>query len=719
MLFQLAILSSAAYVVKTAARSTTDGIEIVKDSIYGKLKSKLSQFDADPLIDSLLAPENIENKKSLSQGQKKEGVEGVSVAEDIEYESGSHSLAEKDVNRDMVISTAAMGAAIIGRLVAPPVLLLSLPGWVYVSMPAFIQAYDKMRRKDVDINTIYTVTAAGCFSGGFYVSGTMAAFFYVLSKKLLIKITDDSKHSLIDVFHQQPRYVYVSVDGRLEERRPFDSLRCGDTVVIHAGNPVPADGTVVEGTASVDQHILTGESQPVEKGKGDQVFAATLVLTGKLYINVEKAGEETSAAQIGKILEEVTNTKTERQIRAEEFTQNTVAPTLAAGALMLLLGGPMAAVALVNSHFGYRLSIVSSISMLTYTRLIARQGVLIKNGQALDQLHSVDTVVFDKTGTLTSSIPNVCTIHSGVEYSDEQVLAYAAATEGKNAHPIAQAIVIAAEKQGLELPLVDKDYDEAYEVGYGIQAKIKGRVIRLGSRRFMDKERICIGNQFLVAEERAYQRGHSLVLLAVGDSVAGALEFAPTLRPQTLRAIQELQTRHNKNICILSGDHKLPTKNLACQLGIEKYFFEVLPQEKAEVIKQLQAEGRTVCFVGDGINDSIALKQADVSVSLRGASSIAVDTADIILMNEELMQLSYLFTVIGEYEEKMRANTVTLLSPSVAAAVGVLLFHFNVVDTLLLKQIGLTVSLLNTARPLVKKQDSSEVLQPSLVEITV
>lgn len=719
MLFELALFSSAAYVVKTAARSTQDGVEIVRDSVYGKLKSKLSQFDADPLIDSLLSPEQSEKKKSSAPRRHRENVEAVSGAEDLEHESRSNSLAEKDVNRDMVISTAAMGTALVGRLVAPPMLLLSLPGWAYVSMPAFIQAYDKIRRKEVDISTIYTVTAAGCLSGGFYVSGTMAAFFYVLSKKLLIKITDDSKHSLIDVFHQQPRYVYVSVGDGIEERRPFDSLRCGDTVVIHAGNPVPADGTVIEGTASVDQHILTGESQPVEKEKGDKVFAATLLLTGKLYIKVEKAGQETSAAQIGKILEEVTNTKTEWQIRAEDFTQKTVLPTLAAGALMLPLGGPMAAVALVNSHFGYRLSIVSSISVLTYMHLIARQGVLIKNGQALDQLHKVDTVVFDKTGTLTSSIPHVCTVHSCDEYSDEQILAYAAATEGKNAHPIAQAIVTAAEKQGLELPSLDKDYDEAYQVGYGIQAKIKGRVVRLGSRRLMDKEGICIDNHFVDIEDRAYQRGHSLVFLAVEGAVAGALEFAPTLRPQTLRAIQELQNRHNKNICILSGDHELPTKSLARQLGIKQYFFDVLPQDKAEVVKRLQAEGRTVCFVGDGINDSIALKQADVSVSLRGASSIAVDTADIILMNEELMQLSYLFTVIGEYEKKMRTNTVTLLGPSVAAAAGVLLFHFNVVDTLLLKQVGLTVSLLNTARPLMKERDSSEFLQPSLIEATV
>ncbi|XCN74097.1 MAG: heavy metal translocating P-type ATPase [Candidatus Electrothrix aestuarii] len=713
MLFELSILSSVAYVVKTASRHRKDGVEIVKDSIYGKVKNKLSQFDADPLIDSLLSPEYSEEKKSSSQRQAK------GTAEDIEEKSNSHSLAEKDVNRDMVISTAAMGTAIVGRLVAPPMLLLSLPGWAYVSMPAFIQAYDKIRRKEVDISTIYTVTAAGCFFGGYYISGTMAAFFYVLSKKLLIKITDDSKHSLIDVFNQQPRYVYISVGDGLEERRPFDSLRCGDTVVIHAGNPVPADGTVVEGTASVDQHILTGESQPVEKEKGDKVFAATVVLTGKLYINVEKAGQETSAAQIGKILEEVTKTKTEWQIRAEDFTQKTVMPTLAAGALMLPFGGPMAAVALVNSHFGYRLSIVSSISVLTYMHLIARQGVLIKNGQALDQLHKVDTVVFDKTGTLTSSVPHVCTIHSVGGYNDDQVLAYAAAAEGKNTHPIAQAIVAAAEKQKLELPPLDENSDEAYQIGYGIQVKIGGEMILLGSRRFMEKEQIRIESELVEAEDTAYEQGHSLVMLAVGDSVAGALEFAPTLRPQTRQVIRNLQIQQNKNICILSGDHEMPTKSLARKLGIKKYFSDVLPQDKAEVIKKLQAEGRTVCFVGDGINDSIALKQADVSVSLRGASSIAVDTADIILMNEELAQLSYLFTVIGEYENKMRTNTVTLLSPSIAAAAGVLLFHFNVVDTLLLKQVGLTVSLLNTARPLMKKSDSSELFQPSLTEVKV
>ncbi|MGB5687401.1 MAG: heavy metal translocating P-type ATPase [Candidatus Electrothrix sp.] len=700
MLFEFGILSGVAYAVKAATRKKKDGVGIVTDSIYGKIKNKVRQFDADPLVDSLFPQQHSDKGNSSSQREK----------EDPESTSDAHSFAEKDANRDMVISTAAMGTALVSRMVAPPLVLLSFPGWIYVSMPAFIQAYDKVRRKEVDISTIYTVTAVGCFTGGYYISGTMAAFFYVLSKKLLIKITDDSKHSLIDVFNQQPRYVYVSVGDGIEERRPFDTLRCGDTVVIHAGNPVPADGTVVEGTASVDQHILTGESQPVEKEKGDKVFAATVVLAGKLYIHVEKAGQETSAAQIGKILEEVTKTKTAWQIRAEDFTQKTVMPTLAAGALMLPIGGPMAAVALVNSHFGYRLSIVSSISVLTYMHLIARQGVLIKNGQALDQLHKVDTVVFDKTGTLTSSVPHVCKIHSAGEYSDDQVLAYAAAAEGKNAHPSAQAIVAAAEKQNVELPPLDEDSGEAYQIGYGIQVKIGKKIIRLGSRRFMDKEHIRIDSKLLEAEDAAYECGHSLVMLAEGDAVIGALEFAPTLRPQTLRVIRRLQNQHNKNICILSGDHDLPTKSLARQLGIKKYFADVLPQDKAEVVKQLQAEGKTVCFVGDGINDSIALKQADVSVSLRGASSIAIDTADIILMNEDLAQLSYLFTVIEDYEKKMRTNTATLLSPSVAAAAGVLFFHFNVVDTLLLKQIGLTVSLFNTARPLIKKRDSSESL---------
>jgi Cu2+-exporting ATPase len=611
------------------------------------------------------------------------------------------SEEEKKINTDLIVSTISLSLSIFGNLFFPLLRIISIFGWFYVSFPAVKRAFQLLLQAKADVHTIYTLTLTGCFFGNYYATGNLAAFFYVLSKKLLTKVKNDSQQSLIDVFGQHPKFVWVLVND-VEVNTPFEDLKSGDVVVVNAGEAIPADGFIIEGMASVDQHILTGEAQPVEKEIDDRVFAATIVLTGRIYMEIEKAGKETTAAQIGQILNKTTSFKSSGQLRAEVLTEKSILPTLIAGGLSFPILGPIGAITVINAHFGYRMSAVSSIVMLCYLQIISQKGILIKNGEVLDILNKVDTIVFDKTGTLTLPKPYIGKIHTYTTYTENEVLAYAAAAEYKQTHPIALAIL--KEAKNRELPISDIDAIE-YEIGYGLKVTMYEEVIQVGSRRFMEKENISLSLSLKATEKLAYEQGHSLIMIALNAQLIGAIELFPTVRPEAKAVLQKLRQHRNiESIYIISGDNEMPTKKLAQDLGVDHYFANVLPQNKAEIIEQLQDSGKIVCYIGDGINDSIALKKAQVSVSLRGASTVATDTAQIILMNESLEQLCDLFEFARELDVTMNNSFYAILAPTSICVVGAFFLGFNLIDTIMLKQIGLTVSLANATYPLIKHQ---------------
>ena len=611
------------------------------------------------------------------------------------------SATEKEINVDLVVASASMGLAVLGNIMYEPLRILSIPGWFYVSIPVFEKAFQAIRQKKPDVSIPYTVTNIACFSLGFYGTGNLAAFFYVISRKLLSQLERDSKESIVDVFGHYPKSVWLVVD-EVETQVPFEEIKENDIIVVHAGEKIPADGVIIEGTASIDQHILTGEAQPVEKDIGDQVFATTVVLGGKIFIKVEKAGETTIAAQIAQILNQTTHFKTESQLRADTLTQKTIFPTLVAGGLTFPILGPIGATAVMNAHFGYRMSVISSIVMLTYLKVISQSGILLKDAKVLDTLSKVDTIVFDKTGTLTLSKPYVGQIHTTEDWQEDDILTFAAAAEHRQHHPTALAILHEAQVRNLNIPAIEHT---VYEIGYGLKVHLDKQTIHVGSQRFMEKEACYISDALAQVETVAQEQGHSVVMIALDKVVIGAIELHPTLRPGVQKAVDLLRKQHHiKEMYILSGDNENPTEKLAQTLGMSGYFAQVLPQEKASVIQTLQDSGKTVCYIGDGINDSIALKKAHVSISLRGASSVATDTAQIVLMNENLEQLVKLFEFAKEFNHTMGNSLNQILVPSVVGATGALLFDFTIIDTLLLKQIGLTISLVNSVRPLAKQR---------------
>ena len=476
------------------------------------------------------------------------------------------------------------------------------------------------------------------------------------------KTQDNSKRLLLNAFGKQPRYVWLYREG-VEVQIALDRLEPSDVIVVNTGEVVPVDGIIVQGMAVIDQHALTGESTPAEKGVGDRVFAATLMVAGKVLVQVEKSGNETASAKISQILNDTAGYKLSSQHKGERLADKAVIPTLAVGAVGMAAMGPGGAVAVLNSDFGTGIRMAAPLAMLSSLALCANKGILVKDGRALELMNEVDTVLFDKTGTLTRERPEVGRIIASQGFSQDQILQFAAAAEKKFHHPIALAILHKAQEFGIDLPPTD---DTQYKVGYGITVAVEGHTIRVGSKRFMDLEGVALTPEVESALEKAHREGHTIVMVSVDGRLGGALELHAAVRPEVRQIVQGLRDRGINHIAIISGDHEAPTRKLAESLGMDRYFAQVLPADKADYVVKLQKEGRKVCFVGDGINDSIALKQANVSISLRGASSIATDTAHIVFLEEGLSKLCDLRDISRDLDRNVRRSWRLILAPNIA-----------------------------------------------------
>jgi P-type E1-E2 ATPase len=423
------------------------------------------------------------------------------------------------------------------------------------------------------------------------------------------------------------------------------------------------------------------------------------MLAGKIQVAVTSAGAETTSAKLARILNDTAGYKLRSQSQGEELADKAVVPTLAVAGLGLGTIGLNGATAIINCDLGTGIRMAAPLGMLTSLTLCAQHGILVKDGRALELMRKVDTFLFDKTGTLTRERPEVGRILTFGSYSELQILQWAAAAENKFSHPIAQAIL--AKFKSLNLPMAKTD-ESQYRVGYGITVSVDGHTVRVGSVRFMKHEGISLPSELGEELERVHDDGDSLILVAVDHALGGAIELRAANRPEVPDVINGLRERGAKHLAIISGDHERPTRKLAEKLGMDRYFSEVLPQDKAKYVELLQKEGRTVCFVGDGINDSIALKKANVSISLRGASTIATDTAQVVFMEEGLTKLMRLRDISRELQRNIDRSWGLILIPNIICISGAFLAGFGVMHSMVFNQIGAVFALLNGLLPLRK-----------------
>jgi heavy metal translocating P-type ATPase len=615
---------------------------------------------------------------------------------------------EKDLNRSLLSSVAALGLvgaeALAGFNATPLIIAFGL----YTTWPAVKEVYriavEERRLSILHLMTGYSL--AQWFSGTYWAAITGMLVTTLGSKvQLLTRIV--TRHSLSHLFGEQPSQVWVVVEGGAEMQIPFAQLRVGDILVLDAGQPVPVDGVVVQGAATLDQHRLTGESQPLEKAVGDTVLAATVVLGGRVLVRVEKTGQETAAARIGDILN---RTVDRQEVRLADYFRDveyTLTPMLAASALGWLLRGPQTAAALLGCNYLAGTVSLRLLPLLNALSLAAGRGILVKDGQALETLGEVDTFIFDKTGTLTLERQEVVQVHAAPGFAEGGVLRIAAAAEHRQSHPIAHAIVAEAAARGLAVPRIDEAH---YALGAGLRVKLEGALVRVGSQRFLEAEGIALPEALRTVLDAAQREGHALVFVALDGAAVGGIELAAALRPEAQAVVDWLKGR-GYALYILSGDQEAPTAKLAGQLGMDGYFANTMPAQKAFKVKELQEKGRRVCFVGDGINDAVALLQADVSISFRGGTTVASDAAQVVLMEDHLEQIQILLELAAAYNGRVQGTVRRAKGFSLAAGAGVLLLpkqEFKIVPLLWIVQ--LAVSLVNAERPLLESVGADEPL---------
>lgn len=434
------------------------------------------------------------------------------------------------------------------------------------------------------------------------------------------------------------------IRGKQEMTIAIDEVQVGDLVQVRPGEKIPVDGKIVEGTTSVDESMLTGESLPVEKNSGDSVVGASLNKNGTIQYKATKVGKDTTLSQIVRLVEEAQGSKAPiakmADIISGYFVPIVIGLALLSG-IAWFLAGETGLFALTITISVLVIACPCALGLATPTAIMvgtgkgAEQGVLIKSGGALEATHRVSTIVFDKTGTLTEGKPIVTDIVSVNGITDGELLKVAAAAEKGSEHALGEAIVREAEEKEL---ILEKASNFQAIPGHGIEVQIAGQSILLGNKKLMTDREIAVDSLLNKADQLAGE-GKTPMYIAIDDSIGGIIAVADTLKTSSTRAIRKL---HDMGITVamITGDNKQTAEAIAKEAGIDQVLSEVLPEEKAEEVKKLQQSGQKVAMVGDGINDAPALAQADIGIAIGSGTDVAIESADIVLMRSDLVDVA-------------------------------------------------------------------------------
>ena len=430
--------------------------------------------------------------------------------------------------------------------------------------------------------------------------------------------------------------VWTRRDG-MELSVPLQSIQENDLVVIRAGSAIPVDGLVVEGEALVNQASMTGEPLGVLRSAGAAVFAGTVVEEGELVVRVTSVGDGTRLRQIVRFIEESEALKAGVQGKAERLADAVVPFSfLLAGIVWLVTRNSARAAAVLLVDYSCALRLATPLTILAAMREGVGHGVLVKGGRFLEVLSTADTVVFDKTGTLTESRPQVVDVVPAPGFRRDEVLRLAACLEEHFPHPVARAVVRRAEEE--KLHHLEEHTEVEYVVAHGIASRLHGKRVLVGSRHYVHHdEKVAVDSMSTVINDLT-QRGRSLLYLAIDGQLAGIIGIEDPLRKESAEVITRLRARDIR-VVMLTGDDERTASAVAGRLGITDYRAQVLPTDKAAIVRDLQADGRTVLMVGDGINDSPALSAANAGVALRDGADLAREVADVVLMDCNLHHL--------------------------------------------------------------------------------
>jgi Cd2+/Zn2+-exporting ATPase/Cu+-exporting ATPase len=516
--------------------------------------------------------------------------------------------------------------------------LARVPPWAAVVVilvggyPIFRKVVLALRQGQVTAHALMMLGIIGALSIGELVAAVVIVFFMRVSDTLEGLTTGRSRQAIRALMRLAPERAHRLRNDQ-EEDVSVEALRPGDHVIVRPGERVPADGQVKKGAAAVDQSPVTGESVPVDKQPGSELFAGTIVHGGALTMQVTRAGADTTLGRIIQLVEEAEAHKAPVQRLADHFTAWYIPLVVAAAALTYLVGRDLtAAIAVLLVSCACAIALATPTAVIAAVGGAARRGILIKGGHYLELLARVDTVVMDKTGTLTFGRPTVTDVVASDSQTEEEVLRLAATAERLSEHPMAAAVRQAARERGLTPSAPD-----AFQalVGLGVRALSEDGRLLVGNRQLLETEGVRLSSRAEAQAADWQADGKTTFFVAVDERVVGLLAVADSPRPEVPQALAALRRLGIEGFLLLTGDNERTTRALAQPLGIE-YRAELLPEDKIAVVKELQDQGRTVLMVGDGVNDAPALAQADVGVAMGVAGTdAALEAADIALMQDD------------------------------------------------------------------------------------
>jgi Cu2+-exporting ATPase len=549
-------------------------------------------------------------------------------------------------------------------------LLLSTPvvfysGWIFIS-----GAYHSLRRRTLNMSVLIAtgVLAAYLFSvlitllGGetFYEAAAMLVTFVLFGHWMEMRSRRGTNDALRALFDLVPPQATVIRDGE-EMTIPSSEVRLDDTVVLRPGDKVPVDGEVIEGETSIDEALVTGESVPVTKRPGDAVIAGSINRSGSVRFRATAVGANTTLAQIVDLVQQAQSSKAPGQRLADRAAEYLVILAVGSGIITFFawyfLGGAAAITAMTFAISAVVIACPDALGLATPTAVAvgtgigARHNILIKDAATLENVSRINAIVLDKTGTLTEGKPSLTDVFTVDGVSEDALLRLVAPAEKNSEHPLAEAIVAGARERGIE-PGDAARFDSV--AGHGIRAEVDSHAVLVGNRKLMGESGVNASELEARATTLA-EVGKTPMFVAVDGELAGIVAVADTIKPSARETLRRLKQMGIEAVMI-TGDNRHTAEAVARELGIERVFAEVLPAEKARNVEQLQGEGKHVAMVGDGVNDAPALAQADIGIAIGAGTDVAIETAKVVLMKSDPLDVTRAVVLSKATVRKMKQN---------------------------------------------------------------
>ncbi|APP12491.1 copper-translocating P-type ATPase [Lactiplantibacillus plantarum subsp. plantarum] len=576
-------------------------------------------------------------------------------------------------------------------------------------IPIAVRAWSALRNKVFSIELLVSIAVIGAFIIGEFNESAIVTFLFLFGSYLESKTLQKTRTAIKGLTDMSPTTATLVTDDGTEEV-DVDDVDEGDVVLVKTGSQVPVDGIVVEGNGYLNEASITGEARQINKQLKDSVYSGTMVENGYLKIKATQVGDDTTFAKIIELVEEAQDTKSKAEKFIDRFAQYYTPAVLVLAVLVFAFSRDfrLAITVLVLGCPG-ALVIGAPVSNVAGIGNGAKRGILIKGGEVVDTFAKVDTLVFDKTGTLTEGNTAVTTMHTYTNNADNQ-LALAAAIEGVSDHPLGQAIVSYADQQSAGVaPVLD---DTETVKGQGICAQVGQREVVIGNQKMLTAHNIKLNPTQLKDLNDLQAGGQSTVIMAVDGQVQLIFGIADTIRPGVKDSLAALKAQGIKKLVMLTGDNELTAQAVANELNLDEVHANLLPEEKVEYVKKLKSAGNTVAFIGDGINDSPSIANADIGIAMGSGTDVAIDTSDVVLMQSSFPALVHAHGLAKKTVLNTRENIFIAIATVAFLLIGLIFGYIYMASGMFVHEASILVVIFNAMR-LINFQTKFDKHQPT------